>query len=172
VAVRFAHPRLPVQALDVTAEDRDVRKLAVRLPDDAPAQAAWAAGIYTVTASLKRGATEQSSNVVPIALAPHVTAIQPNPAARDGSGTASLQVTCRPQVLPTQSVTLLLADREIQAQPLGAASDTLTFDIDNAPVLNGALARLRIDGVDSMPFKYDEASRGFVFDDQQRITIT
>jgi Pvc16 N-terminal domain len=172
VAVKFAHPRLPVQAFDVAAEDRDVRKLAVSLPDDAPAQAAWAAGIYTVTASLKRGATEQSSNVVPIALAPHVTAIQPNPAARDGSSTASLQVTCRPQVLPTQSVTLLLADREIQAQPLGAASDTLTFDIDNAPVLNGALARLRIDGVDSMPFKYDEASRGFVFDDQQRITIT
>jgi hypothetical protein len=75
-------------------------------------------------------------------------------------------------VLPTQTAALLLADREIQAQILAAPGDTLTFDIDNAPVLNGVLVRLRVDGVDSMPFKYDEASRGFAFDDQQRITIT
>lgn len=172
VAVRFAHPRLPAQELDVAVEDRDVRKLAVALPDDAPAQAAWAAGIYTVTASLQRGATVQSSNVVPIALAPHVTAIQPNPAARDGNGAVSLQLTCRPQVLPAQSAALLLADREVQAQALAAPSDTLTFDIDNAPVLSDAPVRLRVDGVDSMPFRYDEPTRGFVFDDQQRITIT
>lgn len=172
VAVHFAHPRLPLQELVVATEDRDARKLAVTLPDDTPAQTAWAAGIYTVSASLQRGATAQSSNVVPIALAPHVTAIAPNPATRDGGGAVSLQVTCRPQVLPAQAAALLLADREVQAQALGAPSDTLTFDIDDAPVLNGALVRLRVDGVDSMPFKYDEASRGFVFDDQQRITIT
>ena len=172
VAVRFSHQRVLGQELEVAAEDRDPRKLAVTLPDDAPAQAAWAAGIYTVTASLRRGATEQSSNVMPIALAAHVTAIQPNPAARDGSGAVTLQVTCRPQVLPAQSAVLLLADLEIQAQALGAPSDTLTFDIENAPVLSAAFARLRVDGVDSMPFKYDDASRGFVFDDQQRITIT
>ena len=42
----------------------------------------------------------------------------------------------------------------------------------DAPLLDGAAVRLRVDGIDSMPFKYDEASRGFVFDDQQRITIT
>jgi hypothetical protein len=171
VAVRFAHPRLPVQELQVAAGDRDARKLAVTLPDDAAAQTAWAAGIYTLTASMQRGTTKQDSNVVPIALAPHVMAIQPNPAARVG-GAVSLQVTCRPQVLPAQTAALLLADREIQALALGAPSDTLTFDIDDAPVLNGALARLRVDGVDSMPFKYDEPTRGFVFDDQQRITIT
>ena len=172
VSVRFAHPRLPLLELQIAPEDREVRKLALTLPDDTPAQSAWAAGIYTVTARVQRGTATQESNVVPIALAPHVTAIQPNPAARDGGGAVSLQVTCRPQVLPGQSAALLLADREVQAQALGAASDTLTFDIANAPVLTGALVRLRIDGVDSMPFKYDEPSRGFVFDDQQRITIT
>lgn len=172
VTLHFAHPRLPVQALELASDDRDLRQLGVDLPDDVPAQSAWAAGVYTVSASMQRGTTAQSSNVVPIALAPHVTAIQPNPAARDGGGTVSLQVSCRPQVLPTQTAALLLADREIQAQILAAPGDTLTFDIDNAPVLNGVLVRLRVDGVDSMPFKYDEASRGFAFDDQQRITIT
>lgn len=172
MSVRFAHPRLPMQELPVAAADRDVRKLAVTPPDDAPAQTTWAAGIYTVTARMQRGTTTQDSNVVPIALAPHVTAIQPNPAARDGIGAVSLRVTCRPQVQPAQSAALLLADREIQAQPLGAPGDTLSFDIDNAPVLTDALIRLRVDGVDSMPFRYDEPTRGFVFDDQQRITIT
>jgi Pvc16 N-terminal domain len=172
VAVRFAHPLLPVQEYEVAAEDRDVRRLAVTLPDDAPAQTAWAAGIYTVTARMQRGATAQSSNVVPLALAPRVTGIQPNPAARDGGGDVSVQITCRPQVLPDQSAALLLADREIPVQTLGAPSDTLTFDIDNAPELTDALVRLRVDGVDSLPFRYDEPTRGFVFDDQQRITIT
>lgn len=172
IAVRFAHPRLPAQELQVAAEDRDARKLAVTLPDDAAAQTTWAAGIYTLTVSIQRGTATQNSNVVPIALAPHVTAIQPNPAARDGSGGVSLQLTCRPQVLPAQSAALLLADREIQAPALAAPSDTLTFDIDNAPVLSDALVRLRVDGVDSMPFRYNEPTRGFVFDDQQRITIT
>jgi hypothetical protein len=172
VTLHFAHPTLTAQEREIAAEDRDVGKLAVTLPDDDTAQAAWAAGIYAVTAKCQRGVNEQSSNVAPIALGPHISNIQPNPAPRDGGGDVTLQVTCRPQVLPTQSAALLLADREIPAQVLGAASDTLTFDIEDAPTVNGALARLRVDGVESMPFKYDEASRGFVFDDQQRITIT
>lgn len=172
VAVHFAHPRLPVQTLVVALADRDVRQLAVTLPDDAPAQAAWAAGVYLVTASLQRGPTEHLSNVVPIALGPRVTAIQPNPAARDVSGAVTVQVTCRPRVLPNQSAALLIADREVQAQALAVPGDTLTFQINQAPVLTGELVRLRVDGVDSLPFKYDPASRRVVFDDQQRITIT
>jgi hypothetical protein len=171
VSVRFAHARLPVQELPVAEEERDARKLALTLLDDAPAQAVWAAGVYTATVRIQHGTTTQDSNLVPIALAPHVTAIQPNPAARDGGGAVSLQVTCRPQVLPAQSVVMLLADREIPAQTLGAPSDTLTFEVDNAPVLADSLIRLRVEGVESLPFRYDETTRSFVFDDQQRITI-
>jgi hypothetical protein len=171
LSVRFVHPRLPVQEIPVLAADRDARRLALTLPDDAPAQTAWAAGIYTVAASMQRGGATQSSNVLPIALAPRVTAILPNPATRDGGGGVSLQVVCRPEVLPSQSAALLLADREIPAQTLAASSDTLAFEIDNAPVLTDMLVRLRVDGVDSMPFRYDEPSGGFVFDDQQRVTI-
>ena len=171
--IRFTHSRQMRADVSLTAAvQRGGNTLQIDLPDDAPAQTVWAAGIYTVAASLQHGAVTQDSNVLPIALAPHVTAIQPNPAARDGSGAVSLQVTCRPQVLPGQTATLRLADREIAAQPLGASSDTLTFDIANAPVLSGELVRVRIDGVDSMPFMYDLSTRGFVFDDQQRITIT
>ncbi len=171
-AVKFVHSRLPLAQIALAAQQSGSSELQVDLPDDAPAQTVWAAGIYAVTASLQRGATAQVSNVLPIALAPHVTAIQPNPAARDVSGAVSLQVTCRPQVQPGQSATLLLAEREIQAQALGAPSAILTFDVTNAPVLSGSLIRVRVDGVDSLPFKYDATTRGFVFDDQQRITIT
>jgi len=169
VALRFSHPSLPEQ--EIIAEG-DGRALAVSLPDDAPAQDAWAAGIYTVTARVQRGDSQLQSNVVPIALAPHVTAISPNPAARSNTGAVTLQVTCRPKALDAQSAVLLLANREVPARALAAPSDTLTFDVADAPALNKALVRLRVDGVDSMPFKYDAASHGFVFDDQQRITLT
>ena len=44
--------------------------------------------------------------------------------------------------------------------------------IEDAPALTDALLRLRVDGVDSLPFRYDPATHGFVFDDAQRISIT
>jgi hypothetical protein len=66
---------------------------------------------------------------------------------------------------------LLVGDREVLAQPLLAASDTLTFVIENAPLVQDALVQVRVDGVGSMPFKFDEATRTFVFDDAQRVTI-
>jgi hypothetical protein len=171
VALRFAHPRLlPVELL-VTSVERDARTLTVTLPDDAPSQVRWAAGIYEVRVSLQRGGSDKESNVLPIALCPRVTNIQPNPATRV-SGAVTLSVTCRPHVLPTQRATLLVADREISAEPLTDAGDTLEFHVADAPALASALVRLRVDGVDSLPFRYDAATRGFVFDDQQRITIT
>jgi hypothetical protein len=36
VTLHFAHPRLPVQALELASDDRDLRQLGVDLPDDVP----------------------------------------------------------------------------------------------------------------------------------------
>jgi hypothetical protein len=172
VVLRLVHPRLPVQEIEVMDEERSPNELKLTLPDDAPAQSAWAAGIYSVTAMTTSGGGERQSNLLPVALAPQISGIQPNPAARDGAGAVSLQITCRPHVLPAQSASLLLADREIGAQPLATPGDTLTFEIPDAPAVSNELLRLRIDGVDSLPFLYDEPSATYLFDDQQRITIT
>ncbi len=172
VVVRFAHPRLAAaQEIDVGPQDRTPNELRLTLPDDAAAQDAWVAGIYSVSAICKRGSSELPANVVPLVLSPHVTAVSPNPASPAG-GNVTLTITCRPKVLPKQSAVLMLADREVSAQPHGAATDTLTFVIESAPQVTQQLVRLRVDGVDSFPFRYDETTGGFVFDDPQRATIT
>lgn len=172
VAVRLAHPRLALQQIDVPSEDRDARRLSITVPDDGPAATAWAAGIYTATAIVHRGGNEQASNALPFAVAPRIVAIAPNPAVRDDEGAVVLQVTCQPPVLPGQGATLLIGDREVVAHDITAPGDTLTFEIAHAPAVTDAVAVLRVDGVASLPFGYDESSAGFVFDARQRITIT
>jgi hypothetical protein len=171
VTLRFTHPHPPAVEQTMPAGDRSATELRLELPDDAPAQSEWAAGIYTVVVDVDRGGTKHRSDAFALALAPHVIAIQPKPAPRDGAGSVTLTVTCRPQVKQAQSAVLLLGDREVVAESLGAASDSLTFVIPNAPVAQDILAQVRVDGVGSMPFKFDDASRTFVFDDDQRVTI-
>ncbi|HJU75701.1 MAG TPA: DUF4255 domain-containing protein [Gemmatimonadaceae bacterium] len=172
VVVRFVHPRLAAaQEIEIAPNERTPTMLKLTLPDDAPAQDAWAAGIYSVAVTCRRGQTAQSSNTVPLVLSPHLTSVTPNPASPAG-GSVTLTITCRPRVLPAQRATLLIADREVPAEPHVNPTDTLSFVIDPAPAMNQELVRVRIDGVDSFPFKYDATTGGFVFDDLQRATIT
>ncbi len=172
VRLQFQHPRLPVATGTlIPVADRDESELRVTLPDDAAAQDQWAAGIYAVTVSVKHGGEEHTSNVLPLVFAARVTDIQPNPAARVG-GDVSLTITCRPKVLEHQLVYLLLGGREIAAEPFAGASDTLVFQIRNAPAVTDELIRIRVDGVPSLPFRYDTITGAFVFDTSQRVTIT
>ncbi|MGH7696556.1 MAG: DUF4255 domain-containing protein, partial [Gemmatimonadaceae bacterium] len=172
VVARFVHPALAAaQEIEIAPADRKPNALQLMLPDDAAAQDLWAPGIYRASATCRRGPSAQTSNVLPVVLSPHVTSVSPNPASPVG-GSVTLTITCRPKVLATQTATLFLADREVRAEPHAAATDTLTFVIDSAPQVTQQLVRLRIDGVDSFPFRYDDAAGGFVFDDQQRASIT
>lgn len=171
VTLVLAHPRLPAIGREIAATDRTPAELRLTLPDDAQAQLDWAAGIYTAVAEVARGGTVRRSDAFAFGLAPHVTGIQPKPALRDAAGTATLTVTCHPQVRTEQTAALLIGDREVVVEPLAAAGDTLTFVITDAPVLQDALVQLRVDGVGSMPFTFDDATRTFVFDDAQRVTI-
>lgn len=170
VQIELTHPRLP--ALRLVPAAAESGELTLAIPDDADAEASFAAGIYTVSVAVTHAERARTSNALPLRFAPQITGISPNPAARAGDGSATLELSCRPDVLPEQSVTLLLADREISAEPLAAASASLTFTVEDAPSLDQALLRIRIDGVDSLPFRFDADSRTFRFDDAQRITIT
>lgn len=171
-AVRFTHPRLDAPTdVTVVESDRGSGELRLMLPDDDPAQDSWAAGIYGVVARVERGGAAKSSNTLPLLLSPRITGIEPaSTLTRDSNGAVSLTVKCRPKVLPRQTAVLLLAGREVAAVPRATASETLNFTIEDAPVLTAALVRLRVDGVDSLPFKYDEGGT-FVFDDTQRVSI-
>ena len=171
VRVELKHPLLDAVSLapvSVTANE-----IAVDLPkaDDPSAQDKWAAGMYTVRVIAQGGGRERTSNALPLALATRILQIEPpSPIPRVG-GTATLTLTCSPQVLPKQNAALLLADREVAAQAHPTATDKLTFVVENAPAVADALVRVRVDGVDSLPFTITGSPPQPVFDDEQRVSI-
>jgi hypothetical protein len=85
-------------------------------------------------------------------------------------------MTCDPEVIKEQSVTLLLADREIPANPRTGDTNTLVFVVKAAPEVTDVPIRLRVDGTDSMPFerRFDANGnpRPLAFADNQKVTIT
>jgi uncharacterized protein DUF4255 len=176
VNVRFDHTRLNfTNTITVPPTDRSATEIRLTLVDDAAAQTAWAPGLFTISVVVQRGSTERTTNELPLQLAARVTALAPpNPIPRDGSGDVTLTVTCTPQVRAAQRAVVVVADREVMADPHAVSTGTLTFVLRDAPVVAGAIVRLRIDGVDSLPFKRQALPPPprFVFDDAQKVTIT
>lgn len=176
VSVRFEHARLAMtNTIVVPASERSDKELKILLADDVAAQTDWAAGLYTVTIIVQTGDTERTTNQLPLSFASKINGITPpNPVARDASGNVTLSLACGPVVRPAQRAALLIADREIASQAHPADTDTLQFIVENAPVVTDALVRLRIDGVDSLPFirQAMPPPPHLVFDDSQRVTIS
>ena len=171
VTLRFQHPLLPAHDVAVAANDRDAGQLRLTLPDDAAAQIVWVAGLYSVVAVVRRGPSRSESQVWPLLIAPRISAIAPNPAPSLG-GAVTLNITCRPQVRPHQTVTLLIGSREVPAEAHAAPTDTLHFVLDPAPIGAGQLVWLRVGGAESLPVRIDPISGTLVFDDTQRVSIT
>jgi hypothetical protein len=184
VEVEFTHARysepdhpkfLAPKKISVPITDRTATEIRVAIPDDANAQTEWRAGPYTVSIIVSSGGELHLTNTQPLLMAPKVTNISPaSPIARDANGNVTLTLAASPQVLTTQSATMLLADREVAVTPRVADTDPLQFLIEDAPVLTDAVVRLRVDGVDSMPFKRIDTPppTRFEFDANQRVTIT
>lgn len=166
--IRLTTARLPQPIeVDPLPGGTDSR-VAVTVPDT-PAE--WPAGISTLAVVVQRPdeTYRRETNEVPVALAPDIGAIAPNPAARDANGAVTLTVDVSPQVLPGQRATLLVGDREIRAAPLAAAAAQLTFVVAEAQPGEFYL-RLRVDGVDSpvvLP-----ASTPPSFDPAVKVTVT
>lgn len=182
VEVEFRHSRfseeghpqfLAPKRLVVPPTDRTATEVGVAIPNNVAAQTESRAGLYTVSAIVSSSGKTHLTNALPLLLAPKITGISlPNPISRDINGDASLTLTVGPRVLPTQTVTLLLTDREIAAGPHPADTDTVQFTIPDAPIVTDAIIRLRVDGVDSIPFERTGAPPRFQFADSQKVTIT
>jgi hypothetical protein len=171
VEVLFDNPLLtdpvPTQILANTPTKIEVKLL--DSDDDPNAPARWAAGIYSVSATVSQANKPQrTTNELPFALAPRIEAIAPNPAPRDANGDVTLTLTCTPQVRPEQRVALLLGDGEFPAQPRQNQTGTLLFEIENAPT-GDHFIRLRVDGVDSLLI--DRTVSPPVFIDTQKVSI-
>ena len=188
VILRFRHSRSDLRnSLDqqlvndivVTNVDRSATELKVVLPQPGAGttQSDWAPGVYTATVVQKQsgGARDRTSNSLPFALSPVIAAIEPGTTIpRDTQGAATITVTCWPRVHPGQRAVLLLDGREILGQIDSGSPDKVIFIVENATVVDKELIRLRVDGIESVPFNRVDTPppTRFEFDTKQRVTIT
>lgn len=135
------------------------------IPDDAAARAAWWAGPHAVSVVVDGAET----NALPLAVAPGIASTMPMTVARAGDGSATVALTCVPQVRPSQRVVLIVGSREVVSQPRAASTEDLTFVVEDAP-LGEHWARLRVDGIDSR--LVDASGARPVFSPTQRVTFT
>jgi hypothetical protein len=187
VLLRFQHTRRDLKTpadpdlineLTVAQEDLSPSELKVLLPlpGSGTSQDDWAPGVYTVTVVEKRSGSDydRTSNSLPMAFSPLIAKIDPaNPIPRDGTGTATINITCQPRVRDEQQAVLLLAGREVIGQINPADLNQVVFVVENAPIVTDELIRLRVDGIESMPFRRVDTPppTRFEFADSQKVTI-
>jgi hypothetical protein len=107
------------------------------------------AGVYGLALQFTNGGglVIQTTNRLPMALAPRILAAPPPTAVSNTQGTL-VTLHCDPQALPNQSVSLAMGSITVPAQTFDTATAVLTFQFSTlAP--GHYLARLRVDGVDS-----------------------
>jgi hypothetical protein len=187
VLLRFQHSKLPLtQELAIASADLSASELKVLLPEpgSGTSQTDWAPGVYTATVVQKQSGNgrERTSNGLPIALSPIIAAVEPSPILwvldqTTSTKTATIVITCRPRVRTEQQPILFVSGREIVGHIDSINPDKLIFILrvpQHAPAVTNELIRLRVDGIESMPFKrVDTPSPGrFEYDDSQRVTIT
>jgi len=145
VTVRLTNPHLS-ESGPLTIEQATASEIQVRLTDD-PAR--WVAGLYGASVAVTNDDDARTTNELPLTVAPRITSALPLDVARQGDGSATIELSCSPRVLPGQRAALLLDGREVPAEPHPAATDSLRFIVADAP-LGKHFLRLRIDGVDSL----------------------
>jgi hypothetical protein len=127
-------------------------------------------GLYVLSARMVRpGETEpRTTNSLPLVIAPEITTALPLTVARDGTGTATISLSCAPEIRPGQRASLALGEHEVSANLFSAATASLSFVFRNAPA-GTFLVRLRVDNIDSAIINHGTTPPSF-FD--RRITIT
>ena len=169
VSVRFDHIKLGLtHTIVVQPADRKGTELTIRINDDASASVTWAAGLYTVTVLVENGASTRTTNQLPLPFSPKLKNILPARAGADVTFTISFS----PAIRSTQHPSLLILDREVEAEAHAALADTLQFHSQIGTISN-AIVRLRIDGIDSQPFRRQSPPLPplLVFDEDQKVTI-
>jgi hypothetical protein len=168
VAVDFRHPLLDAPNTVLVGAHDDPAALDVVLPAGPAAEAAWPAGIWTVSVRLTRPgeAVPRTTNAVGLVLAPEPV-LAPAPAVtRDGgTGRVTVVLAVRPQVRTGQRAELAVGAQRAAADPHPATTATLTFRFGALPA-GSAPVRLSVDGAESLlvdrstvPPSYDPAQR-------------
>lgn len=164
VALLVQHARASVPLRLPATADASGTRIAGTFP---AAPSTTPAGIWAVSAALRTGDREVVTAAAPVVLRPRIVAMPTLVPRVDGVATLPIKVT--PHVQPDQRVALLVGDREVAAPPRPAATDTLSFEVRDAPA-GEHLLRVRVDGVDSPIL--DPAADPPAFDPARRVTFT
>jgi hypothetical protein len=133
------------------------------VPDDPAAVPPGVYGVSVVTG----GPQSRSSKPMKLTVAPEITQL-PGPVVPDGLGAFTVEVACRPQVLPTQQAALVIGQRQFQAVARAAATATLTF-AGSGLAAGEYRVRLRVDDVESLLVDRSVTPPGF--DETMKITV-
>lgn len=164
--VRFSNPRLN-DPISMDPESETDSEINVKISDE-PHR--WVAGIYTLEVVMSRvGEKDQTTNGLPIALAPQIEAIHPVDIVLS-TGNTVITLDCSPQVLPEQRAVLLLGDMEIPVEAHPVKVHQLKFNVKSANP-GEYFVRLRIDGVDSLLVK-DFLAVPLEFDSERMVKIS
>ena len=108
----------------------------------------YPAGTYTATLRLVHGIDPlpRLTNQLSLSIAPEVTV--PSTVHIDANGDLTLTPTCKPELRPTQRISLILGGHEVLAEPVPTRTSTPTFIFKKLPPAK-YWVRLRVDGVDS-----------------------
>jgi hypothetical protein len=171
VVVRLSNRRLERPIDLAPLPERTASAIAVRLgngPADPAAAALFAPGLYTAALVVTPdNLPSWTTNEVPFGLAPRIT-VQPTTATEGDV----LTVTPVPHLRESQRehALLLLGDHQIPPRPAAVAPD-LEFVLP-ALAPGAYVVRLRVDGIDSLPFDQAGTPALLDFDPAQTVAIT
>lgn len=177
ITARFASPLLtaPISIGTSAGPNGSLTVHLANAPEDPGAFAKWVPGIYTVSLVVNRPPRPPwTSNEIAFGLAPTIT-VSPTTTP---AGTITLTITCSPRINSQQRVLLLFGSQQVAPQSMTNPADTtkptsLTFQVPGVAA-SAALypVRLRVDGVDSMPFVATGSPPKFAFDPNQSVKVT
>jgi hypothetical protein len=141
----------------ISLGNNSANSIEITIPQDTSGR--WPYGYYML--SIQVGQTPlpppsptfppYSTNTLVVALAPQIDTTKPPVAARNASGNVVVKLSSVQPILVGQNVSLLLNDQEIPSDPRVGTTTSLSFSGPNLAVGTYTL-RLRVDGVDSIPF--------------------
>lgn len=177
LTARFVNERMDLDHTLALEAGASAGELRANLPaaSDPGAIADWAVGAYGAAIHVTEpGRPSWSSNRVPVAIAPHISA---TPLSASAGAAFVLTVACTPRLRPQQEagVRLLFGNLELMPASVDTPADAslpsaIAFDV---PALDAGtyLLRLRVDGIDSLPMSVSGSPPVFAFDAGQMVQL-
>lgn len=174
--LRFADPQHPQHwQLDPLDPER-MTDTEIRFTLDVTPDRQWRVGTYGLTVQLFKNGKAQTTNELMFQLAPRITSITPAEHVGGVGLNLPVRVNCEPAVLGAQSVELVLAEAPhaipLTDRPPNTVSDSLQFELKQAPATNQSVVRIRVDGVESIPYAWQGDPPSLAMLPKQTLTIT